>query len=136
MAEYRLEELAQQANTTVRNIRAYRDRKLLPPPRRQGRVAIYNDAHLGRLRLIADLLARGYTLGNIAELIAAWERGKDVADILQVNLLMAPHAGFPEIIRDLAVGIEQVSLDAGVHDHQHRQYRFASSAIGSITIRQ
>jgi len=89
MAEYRLEELAQQANTTVRNIRAYRDRKLLPPPRRQGRVAIYNDAHLGRLRLIADLLARGYTLGNIAELIAAWERGKDVADILGLEAVLA-----------------------------------------------
>lgn len=82
MTEYRLEQLAHEANTTVRNIRAYRDRGLLPPPRRQGRIALYSDAHLARLRLVADLLGRGYTLNSIAELLEAWERGKDIGDVL------------------------------------------------------
>ncbi|MFB9386717.1 MerR family transcriptional regulator [Pseudonocardia petroleophila] len=36
--EYRIDELAHTAGTTVRNIRAYQDRGLLPPPRRVGRV--------------------------------------------------------------------------------------------------
>ena len=82
MTQYRIEELARAAGTTVRNIRAYRDRGLVPPPRRDGRVAIYDDVHLGRLRLISELLERGYTLANIAELIGAWEQGHDVADLL------------------------------------------------------
>ncbi len=88
MSEYRLEELALEANTTVRNIRAYRDRGLLPPPRRQGRVALYSDAHLGRLRLVAELLDRGYTLNSIRELLVAWEKGRDIADVLGLEQIL------------------------------------------------
>jgi DNA-binding transcriptional MerR regulator len=80
--EYRIDELAQLAGTTVRNIRAYQDRGLLPPPRRVGRVGLYSTAHLARLRLIGQLLARGYSLANIAELLAAWEGGQELADLL------------------------------------------------------
>ena len=63
--DYRIDELAREAGTTVRNVRAYQDRGLLPPPRRSGRVGLYTDAHLARLRLIGTMLERGYTLGNI-----------------------------------------------------------------------
>ncbi|MBV9409965.1 MAG: MerR family transcriptional regulator [Acidimicrobiia bacterium] len=80
--EYRIDELAREAGTTVRNVRAYQDRGLLPPPRRSGRVGLYTDAHLARLRLIGQLLDRGFTLGNIAELITAWEQGQDLAELL------------------------------------------------------
>lgn len=80
--EYRIDELAREAGTTVRNVRAYQDRGLLPPPRRSGRVGLYTDAHLARLRLIGHLLERGYTLGNIAELVSAWERGQDIGELL------------------------------------------------------
>jgi DNA-binding transcriptional MerR regulator len=80
--EYRIDELAREAGTTVRNVRAYQDRGLLPPPRRSGRVGLYTDAHLARLRLIGHMLERGYTLGNIAELISAWERGQDIGELL------------------------------------------------------
>ena len=80
--EYRIDELAREAGTTVRNVRAYQDRGLLPPPRRSGRVGIYTDAHLARLRLIGQLLERGYTLANIAELVSAWERGQDIGELL------------------------------------------------------
>lgn len=89
VTEYRLEQLALAGGTTVRNIRAYRDRGLLPPPRREGRIALYSDAHLGRLRLIADLLDRGYTLQSIGELLAAWERGKDIGDVLGLEEVLA-----------------------------------------------
>ena len=56
MAEYRIDDLAREAGTTVRNVRVYQDRGLLPPPRREGRAGIYTDVHLGRLRL-SGLLA-------------------------------------------------------------------------------
>lgn len=82
MPEYRVAELARESGTTVRNIRAYQDRGLLPPPRRHGRVALYGDAHLLRLRLIAGLLDRGYTLTSVGELLSAWERGRDLSDVL------------------------------------------------------
>ncbi len=82
MAHYRIDELAREAGTTVRNVRAYQDRALLPPPRREGRIGLYSDAHLARLRLIGQLLERGYTLSNIAELIAAMEHGHDLGQLL------------------------------------------------------
>jgi DNA-binding transcriptional MerR regulator len=80
--EYRIDELARAAGLTVRNVRVYQDRGLLPPPRRQGRVGIYDDAHLARLRLIRGLLERGYGFSHIAELISAWERGRNLGDLL------------------------------------------------------
>jgi DNA-binding transcriptional MerR regulator len=86
--EYRIDELAREAGTTVRNVRAYQDRGLLPPPRRSGRVGLYTDAHLARLRLIGHLLERGYTLGNIDELISAWERGQDIGELLGLEAVL------------------------------------------------
>lgn len=82
MTEYRIDELAREAGTTVRNVRAYQDRGLVAPPRREGRVGMYSDAHLARLRLIGQLLDRGYTLANIAELIEGLERGHDLGDLV------------------------------------------------------
>jgi DNA-binding transcriptional MerR regulator len=85
MAEYRIDELARVADATVRNIRVYQDRGLLPPPRRDGRVGLYTDAHLARLRLIGQLLKRGYTFATIGELLTVWQRGGDIAEILDLE---------------------------------------------------
>lgn len=83
-AEYRTAELARAAGITVRTLRFYRERKLLPPPRREGRVAWYNEHHLARLRTISELLARGHTLGGIADLIDAFEKGRDAGDAAEL----------------------------------------------------
>ncbi|MBF8161798.1 MerR family transcriptional regulator [Ectopseudomonas hydrolytica] len=82
VAEYTVDELAQAAQTTVRNVRAYQDRGLLPPPERRGRVGIYSGEHLARLRLIGQLLERGYSIANIRELFEAWSQGRDLAHVL------------------------------------------------------
>ncbi len=80
--EYRMEELAKEAGITVRTLRFYRERGLIPPPRREGRIAWYDDHHLARLRTIAGLLERGHTLNGIADLAATFESGRDVAEVL------------------------------------------------------
>jgi DNA-binding transcriptional MerR regulator len=82
MAEYRIDDLAREAGTTVRNVRVYQDRGLLPPPRREGRAGIYSDVHLGRLRLIGQLLERGYTFAHIAEFFEGWQSGKNLSEVL------------------------------------------------------
>ena len=81
-AEYTIDELAREAGATVRNIRAYQERGILPPPRRQGRVGLYGPAHLARLKIIGSMLARGYTLANVGELVEAWEQGHNVAEVI------------------------------------------------------
>ena len=41
MTEYRIDELAAAAETSVRNVRVYQERGLLAPPRRVGRTGVY-----------------------------------------------------------------------------------------------
>ncbi|MFD5693774.1 MerR family transcriptional regulator [Streptomyces rubiginosohelvolus] len=81
-AEYRIEDLAHASGATVRTIRAYQDRGLLPTPERRGRANVYREAHLARLRQIADLLDRGYTLASIKELLEAWDAGRGLGGVL------------------------------------------------------
>ncbi|MEU7132912.1 MerR family transcriptional regulator [Streptomyces sp. NPDC046261] len=81
-AEYRIEDLAHRSGATVRTIRAYQDRGLLPKPERRGRANVYGDAHLARLRQISALLDRGYTLASIKELLAAWDAGRGLGGVL------------------------------------------------------
>jgi DNA-binding transcriptional MerR regulator len=87
--EYRIEELARIAGTTIRNIRVYRDRGLLHPPLRVGRIALFNDTHLTRLRLITSLLDRGYNIAHVHEMLSAWEEGKNVGDMLGLESAIA-----------------------------------------------
>ena len=77
----------------MRNVRYYQDGGMLPPPRRQGRVALYSDAHLARLRLITRLLERGYTAANITELVGAWEQGRDLSDVLGMERVATGYFG-------------------------------------------
>jgi DNA-binding transcriptional MerR regulator len=87
-AVFRIDDGARRASTTVRNVRAYQDRGLLPPPRRAGRVGLYSASHLARLQLIGELLTRGYTLANIAELVVGWERGQDLSELLGLEAVL------------------------------------------------
>jgi DNA-binding transcriptional MerR regulator len=80
--QYRIGELARESGIPVRTVRYYQERKLLPPPRRKGRIGWYSQAHLDRLRVIGQLLDRGHTLNGIGQLLAAWEQGYDLADLL------------------------------------------------------
>ncbi|WP_156516393.1 MerR family transcriptional regulator, partial [Rhodococcus sp. EPR-147] len=80
--EYRIDDLAREAKTTTRNVRAYQERGLLPPPTLRGRVGIYGDDHLTRLKVIDSLLQRGFTSVHIADFLSGWEQGKDLGEIL------------------------------------------------------
>jgi DNA-binding transcriptional MerR regulator len=80
--EYRIDDLARLAGTTTRNIRVYRDRGLLPPPLRVGRIALFNDTHLTRLRLITSMLDRGYNIAHVREMLSAFAEGKNLGDVL------------------------------------------------------
>lgn len=62
---YTLTELAAAAGMTVRNVRAYQTRGLIPAPTRQGRHSVYGPEHLARLEEIRQARARGATLALI-----------------------------------------------------------------------
>ncbi|MGV9411251.1 MerR family transcriptional regulator [Nocardia sp. NPDC003693] len=82
--EYTIDELARVADTTVRSVRVYHERGLLPSPDVRGRIGYYGSDHLNRLQTISRLLSRGMKLNGIRELLEAWDRGDGLADILGV----------------------------------------------------
>lgn len=91
-----VDELAEIAGTTVRNLRAFQDRGIIPPPDKKGRHAVYGDAHLYRLRMVLRLQARGYSLNSIGELIDAAESGRDVRELIGLDTaITAPLATSP-----------------------------------------
>lgn len=63
--ELTIDELAARAGVTVRTVRFYSSRGLLPPPRLRGRLGLYGAEHLARLDLIRELQALGFTLSAI-----------------------------------------------------------------------
>jgi DNA-binding transcriptional MerR regulator len=63
--ELTIDQLAAQVGMTVRNVRAYASRGLIPPPRLVGRTGYYGEQHASRLRLVRDLIDRGYTLAAV-----------------------------------------------------------------------
>lgn len=80
--EYRLDELARLSGVSARNIRAYRERGLLDPPRREGRSAFYDGFHLTQLQTINELLGRGFTSAHVAEFFETMRAGGSVAELL------------------------------------------------------
>ena len=140
MTDYRIDDLARHAGTTVRNVRAYQDRGLLPAPRRDGRVGLYSEIHLSRLRLIAQLLDRGYTLANIAELLDAWERGHDLETVLGLeNVVSSPwsdevpsyltYAEFDELFPGIDPGFAQKAAALGLLEVEDDRLRVPSPRL-------
>ncbi|MCO7239337.1 MULTISPECIES: MerR family transcriptional regulator [Aeromicrobium] len=60
-----VEQLATRVDMTVRTVRFYAGRGLIPPPRRAGRNGYYGPDHLARLELVKELQAHGFTLAAI-----------------------------------------------------------------------
>lgn len=75
-SEYRVEALAEAAGVSVDVVRSYQSKRLLPPPRHQGRVALYSTRHLERLRTIRELKERGHSLKAIRAMLADEPAGR------------------------------------------------------------
>lgn len=64
-----IDELARVSGVTVRNIRAYQARGLLPPPEVRARTGYYGPGHAARLELIQELQGEGVKLDVIKKLL-------------------------------------------------------------------
>lgn len=110
--EYTIDELAREAGTTVRSLRVYHERGVLPPPQVKGRTGFYSADHLNRVRTISRLLDRGIKLNGIKELLNAWDRGDDLGDILGVGEPGAPETA----VADTGDTIAATELAERYHD--------------------
>jgi DNA-binding transcriptional MerR regulator len=100
--QWTVDELARRADLPVRTIREYQTIGLLHRPRRSGRIGLYDPSHLRRLRLIARLQDRGYSLAGIADLLSAWRDGDAIGDVLGLEPDQLVHVDEPGAPASLA----------------------------------
>jgi DNA-binding transcriptional MerR regulator len=84
-----VDQLAARVGMTVRNVRAYAARGLLPPPRLVGRTGYYGPDHVARLTLVRELLAQGFTLAAVQKAIEE-EPASDAGSLALHRAVMAP----------------------------------------------
>jgi DNA-binding transcriptional MerR regulator len=135
LAEYRLDELANLSGVSSRNIRAYRERGLLDPPRREGRSAFYDDIHLGQLKIITDLLHKGFSSAHIADFFTSIRKGHDLADLLGLQEAIfgrRRETTAEAVTLDSQSAEVRLLCDSGLAEVVDGQLRFPNSAVAEI----
>ncbi len=94
-----LEELTKRVGMSVRNVRFYTTKGLVPPPVRRGRSGYYSAEHLVRLELLRELQAHGFTLSAIERYMTRIPAGASPETIALHRTLLAPWmAELPETL--------------------------------------
>ncbi|GAA1738060.1 MerR family transcriptional regulator [Aeromicrobium alkaliterrae] len=96
--ELTIDELAGHVGMTVRNVRAYAGRGILPPPRLEGRTGYYGREHVQRLQLVRELLDRGFTLQAIESSVREARPAVAGHTLDLLRILDEPHDVEPEIM--------------------------------------
>ena len=85
-----LEELTTRIGMSVRNVRFYTSKGLVPPPVRRGRSGYYGTDHVARLELVQELQGHGFTLAAIEKYVAAIPADATPEDIALHRTMLAP----------------------------------------------
>jgi DNA-binding transcriptional MerR regulator len=85
-----LDELTKRVGMSVRNVRFYTTRGLVPPPIRRGRSGYYSADHVARLELVSELQAHGFTLSAIERYVAKIPADATPEAIALHRTLLAP----------------------------------------------
>ena len=94
-----LDELTNRVGMSVRNVRFYTTKGLVPPPIRRGRSGYYSAEHIVRLELVRELQAHGFTLSAIEGYIAKIPPNATPETIALHRTLLAPWmADMPETL--------------------------------------
>jgi DNA-binding transcriptional MerR regulator len=94
-----LDELTRRVGMSVRNVRFYTTKGLVPPPVRRGRSGYYSSDHVARLELVRELQAHGFTLSAIEKYVARIPTDASPETIALHRTMLAPWmAELPETI--------------------------------------
>jgi DNA-binding transcriptional MerR regulator len=94
-----LDELTRRVGMSVRNVRFYTTKGLVPPPVRRGRSGYYSLDHVARLELVRELQAHGFTLSAIEKYVARIPTDASPETIALHRTMLAPWmAELPETL--------------------------------------
>ncbi|WP_088318289.1 MerR family transcriptional regulator [Kineosporia sp. R_H_3] len=113
--ELTIDQLAAAVGLTVRTVRSYTTRGLLPPPRLRGRTGLYGREHLARLHVLREMLDAGYTLSAAEQVLAVAPTGVSGPGLDVYRALLNPwQEEDPELVEaDVLAARMGVDLDAG-----------------------
>ncbi|MEV0766823.1 MerR family transcriptional regulator [Nocardia salmonicida] len=87
LMELTIDELARTVDMSARNIREWQTLRLLAPPERKGRVGVYTDAHVARIRRIQQLRGEGFPLDLIRRTLDSPDRPAAQVDRIATQAL-------------------------------------------------
>ena len=93
-----LDELTERVGVSVRNVRFYTSRGLLPSPIRIGRSGYYSDDHVVRLELVQELQNHGFTRSAIERFMAKIPENASPETIALHRTLVAPLSEPAELV--------------------------------------
>jgi DNA-binding transcriptional MerR regulator len=85
-----LEQLCARTGLSVRTVRFYTARNLVPPPLRRGRSGYYTRAHVARFELVQELQEHGFTLAAIERYVGALPDDAEPEDVALARTMLAP----------------------------------------------
>ncbi len=100
-----LDELCNRVGMSVRNVRFYTTKGLVPPPIRRGRSGYYAPDHVARLELVQELQSHGFTLSAIQRYVAGIPQDASPEEIALRRTMLAPWQA------DLPVELSKAELE-------------------------
>ena len=96
-----VDQLAERTGVSVRTIRFYAGRGLLPAPQLRGRTGLYGPGHVARLSLVCELSALGFTLAAIEAQLRRLPVDAGADELALHRALLTPWV--PEQVEELSV---------------------------------
>lgn len=140
-----VDQLAGRSGVSVRTIRFYAGKGLIPPPMLRGRVGLYGPDHLARLELVAELSGLGFTLAAIEGYLARLPEAVGAEALVLQRALLAPWV--PEPLEEITTvelceragralsDEEMASLEAlGTIEHRNGMITLRSAATLTTTL--
>ena len=125
-----LDELTQRVGMSVRTIRFYTTRGLVPPPIRRGRSGYYTPDHVARLGLVQELQSHGFTLAAIEKYVAGIPAEASPEDIALARTMLAPWQS------DLPVEMAHSELETKAGRPLSREDVATLQALGVLRLRR
>lgn len=124
-----LDELTERVGLSVRTVRFYTSRNLVPPPIRRGRSGYYSAVHVARIELVLELQSHGFTLSAIERYVAGIPDDATPEEIALARTMLAPWQS------DLPVEMDRAQLEKRVGHPLSAEDIATLQALGVLRVR-
>ena len=125
-----LDQLTARVGMSVRNVRFYTTKGLVPPPIRRGRSGYYTADHVARLELVRELQSHGFTLAAIERYVAGLPADAAPEDITLARTMLAPWQA------DLPVEMDRAQLELRAGRALDEEDVATLQALGIVRVRE